>query len=443
MTYKDISANHYLYDKYAKQWERISDVLEGSDAVKDKGTTYLPLLTEQTDDEYASYKARATFFNMASRVFESNIGMLTRRTPKIDFPGAMAVYNKDDVSFTSFYELFVSIARSLLAYGRTGVLIDIRNDTPVPVTVKTENIIHWLKDKDTDELTSVTMVETKYLDGVTETEYLYHLRINEEGVYEVQKYIDGSPEGAPVVPTYKGIALSFIPLVCGNTKGIDIEPVKSPMIDIVDVNLSHYRTSADYEHGLHFVALPTPVFSGTTFKTGESASLGSSKGIVLPDKDAKAYYLEFQGQGLTSLQRALSDKQSQIALFSARLQDTNTKGSEAENTVRLRYSADSATLSNIALSTELVLKKVYESIGTWLGTADVVSVELNKDFLGTKLTPNELKELSKSLVDGAIDFDTFLYNMEKGEMLDPNRKSQPKFRLIEEPPSSEGDQTTN
>lgn len=411
--------NHNQYDKFKDQWSRLRDVLEGSDAVKKKAEIYLPRLVGQTDAEYESYKLRATFFNMTSRVFGANVGMVTRRTPIVDFPEDMSAYLEDDNDFTSFYELFASTVKELLAMGSFGILIDIHNDLPVPISYTCESITNW--EYTNGELSSLQLEETIYVDG-EEKDITYYLYIGESGVYTVDKYVEDNTPPETIVPTYMGSALDFIPFVGVNIEGLSLAPKKSPILDIVDMNLSHYLTSADYEHGLHFVALPTPVFSGVTFDT--AVKLGSSEGIVLPGKDARAYYLEFQGQGLDALRRALADKQSQISLFSARLQDTNTKGSEAENTVRLRYAADSASLTDIAMAAELAIKKVYEYIAVWINSVGDRSIAINKDFLSTKLSSNELKELAKAYVDGAMDIDTYIFNLERGEMVRPGHSVQ-------------------
>lgn len=415
----DWDKTHYLYSKFAKQWSRIRDVLDGSDTVKSAGEIYLPRLSGQNDTDYDAYVGRATFFNMAGRVYGANIGMVTRRSPTVELPSEMDVYLNDASGLTSFYELFVTTIKEITAIGRVGVLIDIKNDFPSPVVYQSESIKHWTH-SDTGELTSVTLFELIYPDGETSEDRTLVLSLKPDSngikVYTVDTYIDGV-HTSTVIPKYKGVALEFIPFVCGNTFGISMDPVKSPILDIVDMNISHYRTSADYEHGLHFVALPTPVFTGVTLEN--AVKLGSSQGIVLPPKDAKAYYLEFQGQGLSALQKALADKQSQISLFSARLQDTNTKGSEAENTVRLRYAADSASLTDVALSTELILNKVFDVIATWLNIEPSFIIDLNKDFISTKLSPQELKELAAAYVEGAMDDATYIYNLERGEMTKP------------------------
>ncbi|WP_457831240.1 DUF4055 domain-containing protein, partial [Staphylococcus aureus] len=77
-----------------------------------------------------------------------------------------------------------------------------------------------------------------------------------------------------------------------------------PLVDLVDMNYAHYLVSADYEHGCHFAGLPTPVVTGYTPQNGpngeppEKLYIGSAAAWVFPQPDAKAYFLEFEGQGL-------------------------------------------------------------------------------------------------------------------------------------------------
>ena len=61
-----VETTHPSYDENLPAWLRARDVLAGEDAVKAGGVRYLPRLDSQTDDEYAAYKERASFFNATS-----------------------------------------------------------------------------------------------------------------------------------------------------------------------------------------------------------------------------------------------------------------------------------------------------------------------------------------------------------------------------------------
>jgi hypothetical protein len=53
-----------------------------------------------------------------------------------------------------------------------------------------------------------------------------------------------------------------------------------------------------------------------------------------------------------------------------------------------------------------------------------VSISLNKEFLANKMGPQELVALIKSYFDGAISKETLIYNLRKGDMLDPSRTDE-------------------
>jgi hypothetical protein len=162
--------------------------------------------------------------------------------------------------------------------------------------------------------------------------------------------------------------------------------------------------------------MPTPVLTGVSDVS--KIRIGASA-IVLPDTGSKAYYLEFLGQGLGSLEKALSVKQAQMSMFSARIQDTSTKGSESENIVKLRYSTDTATLHDIAVVVEQLMKKVCEMSLAWMGVIDDDwTIELDKNFIDSQLSYQELATLSECLMDGTIDEATYIYNLRRGQIIE-------------------------
>lgn len=411
---------HSLYKKYLNQWMRIRDVIEGQDAVKDKGITYLPALSGQSNNEYLAYKQRALFVNVASRIAVSNAGVITRRDPVTEYPESMGYLFADGLGICSFNEIFGYIVDELLQMGRVGLLVDIRDNKPVVLRYSTESIINWYVDKDgklVDIILRSDVVEE--LNGTSNAVY-FRLQLI-DNVYTISEMDDVGNFVSTTTPTIRGKSLDFIPIIIATPKGLNVNPVKSPIIDIVNINLSHYLSSADLENGRHFTSLPTPVVSGSN--TDEPLYIGSSKAWILPNDNSKAYFLEFNGQGLQSLEKALAEKQAQMSQFNANLMDSNTRGSEAEGIVKLRHASDAATLSDISSTAESMLNLTYKIAGTFLGNyEESVSIAINKNFLDLKLTHSELAVLSKAYLDGTIDKQTYMYNLQRGEMLDPGHK---------------------
>src|ERR1041384_8259913 len=81
-----VNSTHLDYDAALPPGLRARDVIAGEDAVKAAGTRYLPRLNAQTEDEYAAYKARASFYNATARTAEGYLGLVFRRPPFVKLP---------------------------------------------------------------------------------------------------------------------------------------------------------------------------------------------------------------------------------------------------------------------------------------------------------------------------------------------------------------------
>jgi len=333
-------------------------------------------------------------------------------------------------------------AYELLLTGRYVMMIDwpVEGGSPYIATYVAENVTNWWVDpNDQRRLVGVVLRETELTqsigDAFIQTEQLRyrHCYINDDGIYQVDIYrqvaeipagvaLDksGTSETAAyelawtVFPTLNGAPLTELPAWIINPNGLDLLPIKPPILDIVDINLSMYLNSADLEHGRHYTALPTPVITGAPADT--VLKVGSMTAWAIPNEKARVYFLEFIGEGLKSLENAIKEKTSQMAQFSARLMDTSTRGSESPDTVRLRHSSESATLTGIAVSLETIINVVYSEIARFEGLEGEVQITLHKDFLSGKLTPAELRELTKAFIEGAITEEVYYYNLEKGEL---------------------------
>jgi len=122
-----------------------------------------------------------------------------------------------------------------------------------------------------------------------------------------------------------------------------------------------------------------------------------------------------------------------MAVVGARLLEEQRPGVESSETVRLRSSGDSATLSDIAGNVGAGLTDVLQNIGFWQGvSSEKCSVAVNKDFVSTRLSPQDITALLQAVQAGKISEETFLWNLLQGEVLPPKTSIEDEQEAIAE-----------
>lgn len=422
-----VNSYHPLYSDYIDRWKKCRDAFEGSDAVKTAGTAYLPRLAEQTDEEYSAYKKRALFYSITSKTIESLVGLAMQKDAVLKYPENMANYFLEN-SGVEFYELLNESFSETLLMGRLGVLVDrgIDGGRPQPLVYRCESILNWEMGAYgfTQVVLQEQVLENSISDRFVKT-FKMQYRVLElvNGLYTQTVYDDKLNVVSSSMPTNRGIPMDFIPFYVVTPSGINSPIDKPPMLDIVEINLSHYRTSADLEHGRHFTGLPTPIAIGVDGST--TLRVGSMTAWIIPNEKGDAKYLEFTGEGLKSLEKALSEKQGQLASLSARLIDNSSRGSESPETVKLRYASENANLVSISRAVEAFMNVIYKTVALMDDSdPNEVKIQLQRDFIAKSLTSKEIKEYIESYFDGGISKETLVYNLRKGGVLDPQRSDE-------------------
>jgi len=414
---------HPSYLAIQEEYLMLRDCFNGSKAIKDAGERYLPKLSGQEPGDYENYKLRALFFPITSKTVGTLLGFATTKDPDLKYDAQLKPYFTDDVGSYQFTEYYIKCLQEVILMGRIGTLIDAPVTgaaMPILVTYDAEHIINWSVFED-GTLDWVLLRETILVPHATQrfqitpkTQYRWcGLR---GGLYTVETLDEDLQITSSMTPLFRGRPIDYIPFVCTGTTGVHMQVDRPPMLDIATINISHYLTSADLEWGRHFVGLPTPVIIGADSTT--KLKIGGTTAWVLPNEGSNAKYLEFLGQGLGSLENALQEKIGLMASMSARLVDSSTKGSEAAETVRLRYVSETASLKQLVSSVQTGLGTTYSMVSNMMGVT-IPSIGLNKDFLITRMEAGILRELFNAYFNGAIDKDTLVYNLKRSEYLDP------------------------
>jgi hypothetical protein len=66
-----------------------------------------------------------------------------------------------------------------------------------------------------------------------------------------------------------------------------------------------------------------------------------------------------------------------------------------------------------------VIEAALTFASEWMGAGGKVEVEINRDFFDTVIDPALMASLLQALQGGAISKETFLYNLQQAEMLQP------------------------
>jgi hypothetical protein len=428
-TAKNINKRHIESEHMLPIWEKCEDAREGQTAIHEAGRTYLPELSGQSNSEYQAYKRRAVFYGAMSRTVDAFAGMIMRVPPSVDNPSPYL----DDVTGhdCSLTEFAGEVLEEVLVTGFGGILVEhspmaqavtlaqaqALGARPYLALFDADSVINWRKDG--KRLTQLILEEEEYIaksEFEGEEQCFYRvLDLDDMGNYRQRKFIEKDKYfvqvGDDIYPLMNGANLKEIPFYfLGDADELPL------LIDLVDLNISHYMTTADLENGCHFTGIPQPWLAGVQLPDGVTLSVGGVSAWVFPDPQAKAQYLEFSGQGLGALEKRLELKEKQMAAIGARLL-SDTVVAETATGAGIRSAGEFSILSKLSDNTSKILSRACSFMHLWAGIKSV-TVTLNKDYLPAKMTPQELQALTQSLQSGSISAQTFFYNIKQGELIE-------------------------
>jgi hypothetical protein len=222
-----------------------------------------------------------------------------------------------------------------------------------------------------------------------------------------------------VVPLRRGEPLKKIPFTFFGPTNLTPDIEKPPVLDLVDTNLSHYRTSAELEEGAYFTGLPMYVISGRGLgeETPGVFEVGSRNALRL-DEGGSAQVLTVSGDGMGVLVSLMESKEQHMAILGARILEDQKAGVEAAVTMAMRHRGENSLLGSIADTVGRGMKDVLKTMTWWNGVDDPdVTAELNKDFTSLQLTGAELVQLVSAFQSGSIGPEVFFKALKDGERI--------------------------
>ena len=467
-----VDSTHPQYDSYFARWSRCRDCVVGEDAVKAAGEKYLPKLGGQDSDDYSGYKMRAMFYGAAHRTVEALSGMVFRKQPTVKLPKGKEDLKKAMGSHGESLDLLATqMLTEVLTVGRRGAMVDMDpagKGKPFVSVYDAEDIINW-EEASIDGKKQPVMVVLREQKRVKKPEDRFKWEFQEyfrvlrlvDGVY-TQEIHEKTPNvvsrtqqesqpaskatGQTVAEGLSGFSITetitplraggknfnYIPFVFIGPDGLDSCCQKPPLLDLVNVNLSHYRTSADLEHGRHFTALPVAWAAGFE-TTGTTLRIGSAVAWTSQDPSARAGYLEFTGAGLGHLKDGLADKEKNMATLGARLLQEEKRDAETAETMRMKQGGEQSVLSKVARSVSEAMTQLLKWLFDWQAITPAegdVMVELNQKYSVLLMAPEMLTSLLGNYQSGGMSFEVYFHNLQQSEIYPDDHTIEKERELI-------------
>jgi Domain of unknown function (DUF4055) len=463
------------YHYYRATWKKLRDCIAGELEIKNARETYLRRMPGMSDEEYAAYLERATYYNMTAATQKALTGQAFHRNPSITnlpskFKDAVNVaFTRDGGGHIAFAK---EVVTEVLAVGRCAVLVDasaLPSSVPAPyVTLYTaENILDWTIETidGVNKLTRVLLREFvrdaipqgstqnpwigKPIDSINARRkaqadlagrptrntgaYTYRnvwrellLEARDDGsyVYVQNIYDDTDPSGIPTetfTPRVRGEVLGSIPFVFFGPSGNKSDCDRPPLADIADLNISHFRNSAEYEYGLKYCALPQ-YYSPLRDQDGSATySIGPSVVWECPEGSTPGI-LEFSGQGLGAILTALKNKEASIIALGGRLTGAQVRGSESDGQAAVREANEASLLESVISATENGMAMVIRFWLLWrdvpLSATEGLTYQIN---LATTAAADArlLRSLQSLYERGAVGIDVIHNAVVEAGYLDP------------------------
>lgn len=429
-------------------WKLVRDAVAGSESVK-AGDYVIEVNPHDASPENKTRNEqrvkRAVYFNATGRTLPALTGIAFGKWPEVQLPTSMDYLLEDaDGSGVGLINLSQSAVSEVLQLGRAGLLADYPataegvsradvlagNARPTLTLYPAEAIINWRTIR-RGALTMLGMVVLKEVAEVwdefergeedqwrvlklgnlaedeagTALRYIVQVwKRNSDGFYLESEHVPLDAKGKP----WDTIPFTFI----GATNN-DATPDGSPLYDLADLNIAHFRNSADHEESLFFAGQAMYWISGadedwaTTMQ--ESGVYVGSRSILPVPQGGQAGIL--QAQAVSGLSEEMKHKVELMAQLGARL----IAPGQATRTATEAASDDKTSNSVLSIVCDNVSDAFRSALGwcaRFAGPAETeVDFTIGTEFAGVQFDANQMAQVLAAVQAGKLpeaDFWSYL-----------------------------------
>lgn len=466
----DPSTTSLNYDAMAPVWAKVSTILAGTEAMRAAGTAYLPQHENEKHQRYRDRLESTTLKNTSALTLDSWVGRPFSDPVVIDeeIPSPL-VEDMDDVDLQGnnvsvfcrewFKEgLSKAFAHVLVDHPqRRGdqavrTLADDRRENLRPYwsLIRPENLIFASADvvNGREVLTHVRIHEVEVMrDGFAEIE-VERIRVFDrvtgmaDGREDVGVFFStwikrrdakkGENEWTLEMPPQR-MDIDEIPLVTfyADRKGLMIG--KSPLEDLVDLNIEHWQSRSDQRSILTMGRFPMLAVSGLDSDEAETVVVGPKQVLATESDKAKWYYVEPTGKAIEAGEKDLDRLERCMAEYGADFLRKRESGATA--TARVLDSAEATSpLQDAALRFVDAMNRALDLSAKWrkLEVPTGAGLSVVVDFGPEDFFPGDMDTLTKARAARDISRGAYLNELKRRGALDEEFDPKENERELEE-----------
>lgn len=416
-----VKTKHREWEYHYAKWKRVRNAIAGdlicylrNVGLNEPDKAY----GEARQEEYA---AGAICYNFTKRTLSGMVGSVMRKDPEQIIPDKLEYLLRNcDGSGMGLWQHAQDTLMEIDSVGRGGLLVDApetgastaaeQNEgllNPVIAFYTAENIINW-RLKRFGSVNRVVMVVLRevweYFEADNEFvvkcgEQYRVLDLDEDGKYRQRLYrfkAEGG-EAEPVVVIYPDLGpqlVGKIPFTFIGASNNDASIDDAPLLPLAELNIGHFRNSADNEESSFVVGQPTLfIMPGQNMNAQQFAEanpygvkMGSRTGHNIGE-NGNAILLQADANNLAK--QNMLDKETQAIQIGAQL-ITPTQQITAES-ARLQRGADTSVMATIARNVSMAYTEALKWVASMMGLREGVEIEfkLNMEFFLTPMTSQD------------------------------------------------------
>ncbi|HEF0021993.1 TPA: DUF4055 domain-containing protein [Citrobacter amalonaticus] len=422
-------------------WRKIRDVCKGAEAIKSKGSEYLPLLdpgdrSAKAKQRNQDYRDRAVFYPITGNTKIGLLGMAYRKDPTMTAPDKLDYLKTNaDGGGISIYQQSQQVLEDILETARHGLYVDYAKESEQAIILRyaPENIINWRTERinGRNQLVLVVLREViEEKDGYGFKERVQYRELSlEEGKFICRVWRNKAENGggtyavdAQYHPKPKGKEFwDEIPFTFVGAQNNDETIDDPPLATLVEINLGHYRNSADYEDSVWFCGQVQPYLTGLDkdwrdHLEKKGVKVGSRNPLLLP-KDGTYGYAQAQPNMLAK--EAMDSKRDYMVQLGARLIEQNSATKTATQASG-EQSAATSILSICVSNVSEAFSKALAWCAKYLGVTDVkADFTINQEFIARVADSGMVAVLVSAWQSGAIRDSDLVRVLQKLDIIDP------------------------